>query len=122
MAGQWAQETAAFEEALSHLERAAERTESATPAERAELLFRLGTARRNTGQWDEAIETWKEAADAYEVVGDAEAAGRVCHEAAYSLAWAGRFEEGVTIAQRGIDLLGDRVSAVRAPRLLSQLS
>jgi tetratricopeptide (TPR) repeat protein len=119
MAGRWAQEAAAFEEALSYLEAATERMESATPAERANLLFRLGTARRTNGQWDEAIETWKEAVDAYEAIGDAEAAGHVCAEAAYSLGWASRWDEGAAIAQRGIDLLGDRLSATRA-RLLAQ--
>ena len=38
MAGRFALETAAFEEALRHLERAAERADAATPVERAELL------------------------------------------------------------------------------------
>ena len=41
-------------------------------------------------------------------------------DAAYSLAWASRLEEGVAIAQRGIDLLGDRVSATRARLLAMQ--
>lgn len=93
--------------------------ESATPTERADLLFRLGTARRTNGQWAEAIETWKEAVDASEAIGDGEAAGRICADAAYSLGWASRWEEGAAIAQRGIDLLGDRVTATRA-RLLAQ--
>jgi predicted ATPase len=88
MAGGWAQETAAFEEALIHLELAAERAELATPAERAELLFRLGTARRSVGRWDDAVETWKQAIDAYEVVGNAEGAARICQEASYALGWA----------------------------------
>ncbi|MDQ3944070.1 MAG: AAA family ATPase [Actinomycetota bacterium] len=119
MAGQRALETVAFEDALTHLERAAERSELGTPSERAELLFRLGTARRNTGRWDEAVETWKEAVDAYELMGDPEAAGRICQEASYSLGWSSRWEEATAIGQRGIDLLGDEVSATRA-RLLAQ--
>ena len=120
LAGQWALETAAFEEALTHLEEAASRMDAASPAERADLLSRLGNARRNNGQWSEAIDTWKEAVDAYEACGDVEAAGRIAADAAYSLAWASRWEEGVAIAQRGIDLLGDRVSATRARLLAMQ--
>jgi class 3 adenylate cyclase/tetratricopeptide (TPR) repeat protein len=120
LAGRWALETAAFEEALTHLEAAASRMDAATPTERAELLSRLGTARRTNGQWIEAVETWKEAVDAYETLGEAEAAGRISADAAYSLGWASRWEEGVAIAQRGIDLLGDRVSATRARLLAMQ--
>ncbi len=120
LAGRWALETAAFEEALTHLEAAASRMDAATPNERADLLSRLGTARRTNGQWSLAIETWKEAVDAYETLGDAEAAGLIAADAAYSLVWASRWEEGVAIAQRGIDLLGDRVSATRARLLAMQ--
>ena len=118
VAGEWALETAAFEEALTHLEAAASRLDAATPAERAELLSQLGTAHRTNGQWSEAVETWKEAVDACEAISDVEGAGRICADAAYNLAWVTRFEEAVAIAQRGIDLLGDMVSAARA-RLLS---
>ena len=120
LAGRWALETAAFEEALTHLEAAASRMDAAGPTERADLLFRLGTARRTNGQWTLAIETWKEAIDAYEALGDVEAAGRISADAAYSLAWASRWEEGAAIAQRGIDLLGDRVSATRSRLLAMQ--
>jgi class 3 adenylate cyclase/tetratricopeptide (TPR) repeat protein len=119
MAGRWAQETAAFEEALAYLEEAAERVEVATPADRADLLFHLGTARRSNGLWDEAIDTWKEAIGTCEAAGDFERAGWICAEAADPIAWASRFEEAFAIAQRGLDLLGDEVSTVRA-RLLAQ--
>ena len=118
MAGRWAQETAAFEEALSHLERAAERMESAAPPERAELLFQLGMARRSTGSWETAIDAWRQSIDAYEELGDHQALGRVCVQAAYSLLWAGRFAEGVEICERGLAFLGERVSTDRA-RLLA---
>jgi class 3 adenylate cyclase/tetratricopeptide (TPR) repeat protein len=120
LAGKWALATAAFEEALVHLEQAAQRIDAATPTERADLLSQLGTARRTNGQWVEAIATWKEAVDAYETLGDVEAAGRISADAAYSLGWASRWEEGMAIAQRGIDLLGDRVSATRARLLAMQ--
>ncbi len=119
MAGQWAQDTAAFEDAVVHLERAAERAREATPKDRAELLSRLGGARRNTGQWELAIDAWMDAVDAYEALADTHTAGRICQQASYSLGWASRWEEATAIGQRGIELLGDEVSPVRA-RLLAQ--
>jgi tetratricopeptide (TPR) repeat protein len=120
LAGKWALATAAFEEALTHLERAAQRIDAASQADRADLLFHLGAARRSTGQWNEAIGTWEEAIAACEAGGDTERAGWICNEAAYSLGWASRFAESVAMTQRGIDLLGDRISAVRAGLLAQQ--
>ena len=66
MAGRFALETSAFEEALRHLERAAELVDAATPVERAELLDLRGSAERNAGHWQEAIPMWHQALDAYE--------------------------------------------------------
>ena len=119
MAGKWALHAAAFEEALTHLSRAAERVDAATPTERADLMFHLGAAQRSGGQWEEAISTWEQAIDAYEAAGDVEAAARICYEATNSLTWASRFAEAFAIGRRGIELLGDEVSPVRA-RLLAQ--
>jgi tetratricopeptide (TPR) repeat protein len=119
-AGKWALETAAFEEGLAYLERAADRIEVAPPSERADLLLHLGTARRANGQWDEAIETWKEAVDAYEAVGDTDRAGRICADVAYSCVWATRWADGAAMAQQGIDLLGQQRSATRARLLANQ--
>jgi tetratricopeptide (TPR) repeat protein len=119
MAGRRALESAAFEDALRHLELAAARVEAAGPSDRAELLFHLGAVRRATGRWDRAIETWHEAIDLAQAAGDARMAGRVCDDAAFTLAWATRWEEGDVIAQRGLDLLGDGVSPLRA-RLLAR--
>ena len=94
LAGGWALKTAAFEEALTHLEAAAGRMDVATPPERAQLLAQIGTARRSTGQWLDAIETWQDAFDAYRALDEVEAAGLVCADAAYSLAVGGaRLEE-----------------------------
>ena len=120
LAGRWALETSAFEEALAPPGGGGHRMDAATPAERADLLSRLGTARRNNGQWSEAIETWKEAVDAYEALGDVEAASRICADAVYSMAWASRWEEAFAMIERGIGLLGDRLSATRAALLAQQ--
>jgi class 3 adenylate cyclase/tetratricopeptide (TPR) repeat protein len=116
-AGRWAMDGGAFEEALRHHEKALTFLEVAAPAARAALLADLGDARRCAGHWDTAIDAWRRSADVYHEVGDAEGAGRVCEAAAYNLVWAGRFVEGVEIAERGLSALGDRVSPTRA-RLL----
>jgi len=120
MAGSWALQTAAFEEALTHLALAAERIEAATPTEHAELLHWLGVAQRSAGRWDQVIETWQRAIDACERAGDAELAGLICDEMSYTLAWAGRMEDGIQVAQRGLDLLGDEVNAARVRLLATQ--
>jgi DNA-binding SARP family transcriptional activator len=117
-AGRFALETAAFEEALRHLERAAERVDAATPEERAELLDLRASAERSAGHWPEAIPVWQQAVDAYEALGDEEAVGRVGLEAAYSLLWAGRWGDSAEMAERALTVLGDRITADRA-RLLA---
>jgi class 3 adenylate cyclase/tetratricopeptide (TPR) repeat protein len=114
MAGRFALESSAFEEALGHLVRAAERAEAATPAERAELLALRGSAERSAGHLAESIATYHQAVDAYVSLGDEEAVGRVGLEAAFSLWWAGRWGESVEMADRALAVLGERVSADRA--------
>jgi tetratricopeptide (TPR) repeat protein len=118
MAGRFALETAAFEEALLHLEHAAERLDAATPPERAELLELRGNAERSAGHPDDGIATWHDAVHAYAALGDEAAVGRVGLQAAYSLLWAGRWLESHEMAERVLAVLGDRVSADRA-RLLA---
>ncbi|MDQ4097001.1 MAG: AAA family ATPase, partial [Actinomycetota bacterium] len=116
-AGRWAMDGGAFEEALRHYEKALPFQEVAAPAARAALLADLGDARRRAGHWDTAIDAWRQSADVYDELGDADGAGRVCEAAAYNLVWAGRLMEGFEIAERGLSALGDRVSPTRA-RLL----
>ena len=118
LAGRYGLDTAAFEEALRHLERAAERVDAAGPAERAELLDLRGNAERSAGHWPEAIATWYQAVDAYEALGDEEAVGRISSEAAYALNWAARSAESFEMAERALAVLGDPVTADRA-RLLA---
>jgi tetratricopeptide (TPR) repeat protein len=118
MAGRLALETAAYEEALRHLEQAAQRVDAATPVERAELLDLRASAERSAGHWPEAIAVWHEALDAYEALGDEEAVGRVCLQAAYSLIWVNRWGESFDIAERALAVLGDRATADRG-RLLA---
>jgi DNA-binding SARP family transcriptional activator len=118
MAGRHALETAAYEEALRHLDEAAERVEAGTPEERAELLELRGNAERSAGHWPEAIPLLHEAVEAYEALGDDAAVGRVGLQAAYSLLWAGQWGESFEMAERALSVLGDAVTADRA-RLLA---
>ena len=116
-AGRWAVAGSAFEEALRHYELAAGIESAGTATERAELLFELGSARRNSGRWDTAFEAWLQSTDAYEQLRDGDGVGRVCLAASYQLAWLGRMPDAVKMGQRGLAALGDTVSAVRV-RLL----
>jgi DNA-binding SARP family transcriptional activator len=117
LAGEEALAASAFEDALRYLERALLLADRAAPLERAELLFQVGLARRSAGDWDEAIDAWRQSVDAFEETGDEESAARVCSTAAYSLGWASRFTEGVEMCERGLAALGEGASASRA-RLL----
>ncbi|MCA1842244.1 MAG: AAA family ATPase, partial [Actinobacteria bacterium] len=117
MAGRHALETAAYEEALRHLDEAAERVEAGTPVERAELLELRGNAERSAGHWPEAIPLLHQAVEAYEALGDDTAVGRVGLQAAYSLLWAGRWDESFEMAERALAVLGDAVTADRAQLL-----
>ena len=114
MAGAHALETAAFEEALRHLEKAAARTDAATPAQRAALLDLRAAAERSAGHWPEATAIWQEAVNAYETLGDQEAIGRVGVQAAFSLLWGGRWGESFEMAERVLAAMGEGVSADRA--------
>jgi DNA-binding SARP family transcriptional activator len=114
MAGRHALGAAAYEEALHHLDEAAERVEAATPLERAELLDLRADAERSAGHWPEAIPIWHEAVDAYETLGDEEAVGRVGLQAAYTLFWTGRWGESYEMAERVLAVLGDGITADRA--------
>ncbi len=120
MAGRWAMEAAAFEDALEHFERAATLQDAAQPTEWAALLVELALARRSTGHWDTAIDAWRQSVDAYEQLGNVERLGGACVNAAVSLAFGFRFAEAAEICQRGLGALGDRVSADRA-RLLDTM-
>ena len=121
LAGQRALDTSAYEEALAHLERAAELEAVAAPRQRAELFFALGSANRRLGHWEAAVAAWQRSMEEYEALGDHEAVGRTCLEVGFNLAWANRITESVATYQRGLAALAEKVSADRA-RLLARLS
>ncbi len=118
LAGKGALDSAAFEEAQRHLERAAALAGGAEPAERADAFFHLGLAERNAGRWDGAMPAWRTAIEIYEELGDTAAVGRACLVAAFSLGWASRWVEADEMAERGLAALGEEVSPDHA-RLLA---
>jgi class 3 adenylate cyclase/tetratricopeptide (TPR) repeat protein len=118
IAGDRAVETAAFEDAVAHLERALSLASERDHADRAQILERLAIARRSVGRWEDALGTMNDALDMYQRLGESDAVGRLAWWMVYQLAWAARFQDAVTVAQRGLGLLGDVVNPDRA-RLLS---
>jgi class 3 adenylate cyclase/DNA-binding SARP family transcriptional activator len=117
LAGHGAMAASAFEDGLRHFERALALATEAGDQERADLLSDLGRARRAVGDLDGALEAWGQAIQAYEVLGDTETRGRVCHEAAWQLGWAARWGESIEMAQRGLQALEGSASVRRAQLL-----
>jgi len=113
LAGEFAMESFAYEDALRHFERALSLKQLATPRKQADLLFGLGQARRSLGYWDQAMDNWREALDVYASLGEVEEAGRLCWALAWQLNWAARWEEAVEIAQRGLASLETSQSPAR---------
>ena len=70
------QASAAFEDALRQYESALALQPADDRERRANLLFKRGLALRSLGRWDEALADWRQALDAYEELGEAEAVGR----------------------------------------------
>ena len=117
LAGDRAIEAAAFEEALRYFEDALS-LEPEDLATRADLIYRVGLAQRATQKLDEGVATWRQALDLYDELGDITKEASVIAAIAYQLSWAGRWEEAVELAMRGLQLLGDADVPERA-RLLS---
>jgi class 3 adenylate cyclase/tetratricopeptide (TPR) repeat protein len=114
-AGDRSFDAAAFEEALRFYEDAmAVAPESEA---RTDLLSKIGAAHRGSGQWERALEVWRELLDLYEGERLAEKIGPLCWDIAQGLGWAGRWGECIEICARGLAALEDTTDPYR-PRLL----
>ncbi|MGH9003402.1 MAG: hypothetical protein ACRDYV_09760, partial [Acidimicrobiia bacterium] len=113
LAGEAALDAAAYEEALRYFELARSTREPATPREGADLLFGLGRAQRSLGNWDQAMQNWRESLDGYASLSEAEEVGRLCWELAWQEFLVGRIAEAVEMSQRGLDALGTGESPAR---------
>ncbi|HYY07265.1 MAG TPA: AAA family ATPase, partial [Actinomycetota bacterium] len=118
LAGEHAGRASAFDDAVQHFEQALELIDDEDRDERAEILERLAFALRSVGRWEDALRTMDQALDRYEGLGRIDAIGRIGWAMTYQLAWAGRFEEAVGLAQRALAAIGDQPNADRA-RLVS---
>ena len=114
LAGDQALHGAAFAEALRDFDRAFSLQPADDQSARAGLLYKRGLALQSLNRWDEALAQWREAADAYERSGNAEAAAETFESMCYQLNWGGRQAEALEIALRGLAMLGRRDSASRS--------
>jgi class 3 adenylate cyclase/RecA/RadA recombinase len=117
LAGNQALEGTAFAEALRNYDLAFALQPPNDPAARADLFYKRGLARICLDEWDDALVDWRQAADAYEALGDKDAAARTYDVMCRQLGWGLRYAEVLELSQRGLALLGGRPSVHRA-RLL----
>src|SRR5262249_30273351 len=103
-----------FRRALAHLTAGNVRA-------RADVLADLAIAERGLEHWEAASTTLQEALDSYIALGDREMLARSCTELTAVCVWAGRLQEAIETARRGLASLQGDVSADRA-RLLAALA
>ena len=120
LAGKNALDAAAFEEARRSLRTALSYQGALDPREKAELLTSLAMTELSLEQWDAAIGNLREALDVYTNLGDREMIGKSFAELADAFIWVGRPKDAGETARRGLDYLGQDVSANRL-RLLAAL-
>ena len=113
--------SAAFEDALGHIERGLSVEDSARSKEHLELLTRKGQALRGLGDWTGAIECWEIALSIAEEIGDMQSVAALCETLGLIVGWFGRFEDWRALSQRGLQAVGEEPSARRG-RLLSSLA
>lgn len=113
LAGCYALEAAAYEEALRHFESALSYRGAINLRRRAELLSHLAMAKRGLGRWDDALASWREALDICTNLGDHELVDGICFKIVVTLMWVGRYQEAEQIAQRCLVQLPGETSTDR---------
>jgi DNA-binding CsgD family transcriptional regulator/tetratricopeptide (TPR) repeat protein len=111
LAGDHALAAAAFEDALGHFDRALALLPAGGGRESADARLGRGLALRGLGDWEAALVSFSESLDEYTRLGDEAAAGHLSAELAVQLLWARRFGECQTVVARGLEAVGDAVSA-----------
>jgi predicted ATPase len=120
LAGKSALEAAAFDEARSSFQSALSHLTDVDARERADLLASVAIAERGLEHWGEACTRLQEALDTYITLGDRERIGKSFTELTSVFIWAGRLEEAIETARRGLTYLEGDVTGNRA-RLLAIL-
>ncbi|MGA9724293.1 MAG: AAA family ATPase, partial [Candidatus Binatus sp.] len=121
IAGNSALDAAAFEEARSSFRSALSHQAAIGAKERAELLARLAIAESGLEQWETAFANLRESLELYIEVGDRDLIGKSFSDLTDALILAGRFQQVIETARRGLAYLGGDVSIARV-RLLDGLS
>jgi tetratricopeptide (TPR) repeat protein len=121
LAGKAALRSAAFEEARHSFGRALSLLTDADMKARAELLTSLAIAERGREQWNAAVANLGEAFEIYITVSDQQMIARCCTQLIGIFVWAGRMQEAIDTAVRGLSYLGTDVDNARA-RLLAALA
>jgi class 3 adenylate cyclase/tetratricopeptide (TPR) repeat protein len=114
LAAQRAIDAAAFEEALRAVDDALAILDPDETLARARLQERRGWALRALYRFDECVTAWIEVLDVYAAHGRAEEAAALCAALGYHLVWLNRFEEAFAVYARGLDLIGDERTPLRA--------
>ncbi len=119
LAADQAMASAAFEDALRLYEDAMQVLPLDETAARAALQYKRGLALRSVGRWEDALADLQAAAAAYEDLEEPETLANVAFELSLQLAWAGRNNEGVDAARRGLGAVGEQRSTLRCQLLLA---
>jgi tetratricopeptide (TPR) repeat protein len=121
LAGKSALDAAAFEEAQQNLKTALSLQGAVDSADRADLLANLAIAESGLERWEPALGYLRESLEVCIRVGDSDAIGRSFSESTDALILAGRFQEAIEVARRGLAHLEGDVSVSRV-RLLDGMS
>lgn len=113
LAGNFALDAAAFEEARSSFRTALSHQAAVSTRERAELLARLAIAESGLARWDAALANLRESLEIYIGLGDRNVIGRSFSELTDALVLAGRFQDAIETARRGLAYLEGDVSVDR---------
>ena len=114
LAGKSALEAAAFDEARNSFQSALSHLTDADARERADLLASVAIAERGLEHWGEACTRLQEALETYITLGDRERIAKSCTELISVFIWAGRLQEAIETAHRGLSYLDGELSAGRA--------
>jgi class 3 adenylate cyclase/tetratricopeptide (TPR) repeat protein len=109
-----AMEAAAFEEVLRAIDDALSLVDKDDAGRRGKLFERKGWAVRALGDFEECLAIWEGVLPIYQQIDEVETGAQLCWEMGYQLIWLNRFTDAFAIYARGIELLGDQNSPLRA--------
>ncbi len=105
LAGNTALGAAAFGEARSSFQIARSNQAVISAKEKADLLANLVTAETGLERWEAALANWRESLEASIGVGDRDLIGKSFSTLTDALIFAGRFQDAIEIARRGLAYL-----------------